>query len=89
MIEARDIIIDVFKSTAKRDLKILNYESNLVSLKIDKQEIINIMALLSSLLSYKKLESMLKYIDKARINIKNNISYSIIINMLLIGFLED
>ena len=117
LIEARNIIIDIFKSTAKRDLKILNYESNLVSLKIDKQEIINIMALfirdiivykelnnkqkiinidkyeeidvLSSLLSYKKLESMLKYIDKARINIKNNISYPIIINMLLIGFLED
>jgi len=44
---------------------------------------------LTSLLSYKKLNSMLEYINEARTNLLNNVSYSITISMLLIGFLED
>lgn len=44
---------------------------------------------LTSLFSYKKLNSMLEYINEARTNLLNNVSYSITISMLLIGFLED
>lgn len=60
----------------------------------DKNRIINLDKFndineLTSLLSYKKLNSMLKYINEARTNLLNNVSYSITISMLLIGFLED
>lgn len=60
----------------------------------DKNRIINIDKFndineLTSLLSYKKLNTMLDYINEARTNLYNNVSYSITISMLLIGFLED
>jgi DNA polymerase-3 subunit delta' len=60
----------------------------------DKNRIINIDKFndineLTSLLSYKKLNTMLEYINEARTNLFNNVSYYITISMLLIGFLED
>ncbi|MDS0526839.1 DNA polymerase III subunit delta' [Clostridium sp. SHJSY1] len=43
---------------------------------------------LSSELSYNRLNSMLKNIEEARSNFENNISYSMVISIMLIGFLE-
>lgn len=54
---------------------------------INKDKINDIMKL-SDLYSYKKLNNLLNKIEKARINIKNNVGYSMIISNLLIGFLE-
>ena len=60
----------------------------------DREKIINIdkyddILKLTSLLSYKKLNTMLKYTNKARANLMNNVSFSMSISMMLIGFLED
>ena len=55
-------------------------------MNIDKYEDI---LKLTSLLSYKKLNIMLKYSNEARINLINNVSYSMSISIMLIGFLED
>ena len=60
----------------------------------DKNRIINLDKIndineFTGLLSYKKINSMLEYINEARTNLLNNVSYSITISMLLIGFLED
>lgn len=59
----------------------------------DKNIIINVDKIkdvgnLSSELSYKKLNSMLKHIEEARKNFKNNVSYSMTISLMLIGLLE-
>lgn len=54
---------------------------------INKDKINDIMKL-SDLYSYKKLNNLLNKIEQARINIKNNVGYSMIISNLLIGFLE-
>lgn len=60
----------------------------------DKNRIINVDKLddinqITGLLSYKKINTMLQFINEARTNLLNNVSYSITISMLLIGFLED
>ncbi|MBD7912669.1 MULTISPECIES: DNA polymerase III subunit delta' [Clostridium] len=59
----------------------------------DKNNIINVdkiddVGRLSSALSYNRLNSMLRNIEKARNNFENNISYSMAISIMLIGFLE-
>lgn len=69
----RDIV--VYKELEDRD-KIIN---------IDKYNDIKI---LTEELSYKKLNSMLEYIKNTRIKFKNNVSYSMAISVMLIGFLE-
>ena len=43
----------------------------------------------TNLLSYKKLNSIIKQVNKARINLNNNVSYSMVISLMLIGFWED
>lgn len=60
----------------------------------NKEKIINIdkyddILKLTGLLSYKKLNIMIKYTNEARTNLMNNVSYSMMISMMLIGFLED
>lgn len=59
----------------------------------DKNKIINIdrmdgIRILAEELSYKKLNSILECIKEARINFMNNINYSMVISVMLIGFLE-
>jgi DNA polymerase-3 subunit delta' len=59
----------------------------------DKNNIINVdkiddVSKLSSAVSYNKLNSMLRNIEKARSNFESNISYSMAISIMLIGFLE-
>ena len=60
----------------------------------DRKRIINIdkyedIKKLASEMAYKKLESMLNIINIARENIRNNISYSIAISIMLIRFVEE
>lgn len=69
----RDII--VYKELENRDI-IIN---------IDKMEFISKLALS---LSYNKLNIMLNCVEEARKNFKNNISYSMTMSVMLIGFME-
>ena len=43
---------------------------------------------LVQMMSYRKLNGMLKYIDEARTNLKQNINFSMTISIMLMGFLE-
>lgn len=43
---------------------------------------------LVQMMSYRKLNGMLKYIDEARTNLKHNINFSMTISIMLMGFLE-
>ena len=43
---------------------------------------------LVQMMSYRKLNGMLRYIDEARTNLKHNINFSTIISVMLMGFLE-
>lgn len=43
---------------------------------------------LASMLSYKKLNSMLNYIHETRLNLMNNTNYSMTMSIMLMGFLE-
>ena len=59
----------------------------------DKNRIINIdkinkISELSNLLSYNKLNMMLGHVEEGKTNFENNISYSMTISVMLIGFLE-
>lgn len=59
----------------------------------DKNKIINIdkyddIVEIANSLSYKKLNSMLEYIKEGRVNLMNNGSYSLVISVILMGFLE-
>lgn len=59
----------------------------------DKNKIINIdkyndIIEIANSLSYKKLNSMLEYIKEGRVNLMNNGSYSLVISVILMGFLE-
>ena len=59
----------------------------------DKNKIINIdkyndIVEVANSLSYKKLNSMLEYIKEGRVNLMNNGSYSLVISVILMGFLE-
>lgn len=59
----------------------------------DKNRIINIDKInkikeLSNLLSYNKLNNMLGHVEEGKTNFENNISYSMTISVILIGFLE-
>ena len=69
----RDII--VYKELRDKD-KIINMD------KIEK------IGEFSVSLSYNKLNGMLSHVREARINLKNNISYSMTISVMLMGFLE-
>ena len=69
----RDIL--VYRETRNKH-KIIN---------IDKLESIDI---LTEQLSYNHLISILNYIEKTRINFKNNANYSMAINVMLMGFME-
>ena len=69
----RDIL--VYRET-RNEHKIIN---------IDKLESIDI---LTEQLSYKHLISILNYIEKTRINFKNNANYSMAINVMLMGFMD-
>lgn len=59
----------------------------------DKNILINVdkgkdISKLSSALSYKKLNSMLGYVEEARKNFISNVNYSMTMSVMLIGFLE-
>lgn len=59
----------------------------------DKNKIINIdkyndIVEVANSLSYKKLNSMLEYIKEGRVNLMNNGNYSLVISVILMGFLE-
>ena len=59
----------------------------------DKNKIINVdkydeIVETANSLSYKKLNSMLEYIKEGRINLTNNGNYSLVISVILMGFLE-
>lgn len=69
----RDII--VYKELKDND-RIINID------KIDK------ISELSNSLSYNKLNSMLRHVEEGKTNFENNISYSMTISVMLIGFLE-
>ena len=69
----RDILI--YRETRHED-KIIN---------IDKLESI---VKLSEQLSYSHLISILNYVEKTRINFKNNANYSMAIDVMLMGFME-
>ncbi|MDQ0149771.1 DNA polymerase III subunit delta' [Eubacterium multiforme] len=43
---------------------------------------------LMEMMSYKKLNGMLKYIEEARVNLNHNTNFSITIGIMLMGFLE-
>lgn len=43
---------------------------------------------LVQMMSYRKLNGMLQYIDEARMNLKQNINFSMTISIMLMGFLE-
>lgn len=67
----------------------------MISKELDKSDMIinidkeNDIKNLANDLSFKKLNLMLRRINEARTSLKNNVSYSMIICVLLIGFLED
>lgn len=69
----RDIIL--FKELNNKDMVI---NSDKIS-EIDE---------LNQLMSYKRLEGMIKYIKEARVGFKNNTNFSINIDIMLMGFLE-
>ncbi|MBM7836560.1 DNA polymerase III subunit delta' [Clostridium sardiniense] len=69
----RDIIL--YKEINDKKLIINSDKSN------DIEELIEMM-------SYRKLNGMLKYIEEARINLKHNTNFSMTISIMLMGFLE-
>lgn len=69
----RDIIL--YKEVNDKKL-IINSDKN-----EDIEELVQMM-------SYRKLNGMLRYIDEARTNLKHNINFSTIISVMLMGFLE-
>lgn len=73
-------------STFIRDI-ILYKEINDKKLIInsDKSEAIEELV---QMMSYRKLNGMLKYIEEARTNLKHNINFSMTISVMLMGFLE-
>ena len=59
----------------------------------DRKKIINVdmiddIGALANILSYSRLNSMMEHIKEARINLKNNVSYSMALSVMLIGFSE-
>lgn len=83
--EKKEEVLSVFTSYAR---DIIVYKE----LK-DKKKIINIdriesIRTLAEELSYRKLNSILECIKEARVNFLNNINYSMVISVMLIGFLE-
>ena len=69
----RDIII--YKELGNKSIIVNSDKIN------DIEELIEMM-------SYKKLNGMLKYIEEARDNLKHNISFAMSISVMLMGFLE-
>lgn len=73
-------------TTFIRDIMIYKESENKeLIINVDKIDDINY---LSNMMSYKRLNSMLDYIQKTRMNLMSNTSYSLTMSVMLMGFLE-
>ena len=99
--ELRNNIVILIKNLNKNDLEaILQQEESFSNLKNDKEEVLNIFGLfinsdkledikeLTKEMSFKKLNNMIKTIEEARRNIKSNVSWGMMLRVMLMGFME-
>lgn len=81
----KDELLNTMSSFIRDMIVYKELEDKNIIINVDKIEDVGN---LSSELSYKKLNSMLKDIEEARKNFRNNVSYSMAISLMLIGLLE-
>ncbi len=81
----KDEILNLLASFIRDIIVYKELENKDIIINVDKVEFIGKLALT---LSYNKLNAMLNCIEDARKNFKNNISYSMTMSVMLIGFME-
>lgn len=81
----KDEILNLLSSVIRDIIIYKELENKDIIINIDRIDEIGELALT---LSYNKLNSMLKCIEEARKNFKNNVSYSMTMSVMLIGFME-
>ncbi len=115
--ELRNKILDLIKDLNKNNVEIiLQHEENLIGLKDNKEEVLNILGgfirdilihkevenkdfiingdkihdinELTKEMSFRKLNNIIITIEEARKNIKSNISWVMILRVMLMGFME-
>lgn len=115
--ELRSKLIKLIKDLNKNDMEyILEQEDNLIGLKDNKEEVLNILSSfirdilinkevenedfiinsdkicdikeLTKDMSFRKLNNMIKIIEEARKNIRSNVSWAMILRVMLMGFME-
>lgn len=115
--ELRNKVIQLIKDLNQRDMEfILEQEENLIGLKDNKEEVLNILSSfirdilihkevenedfiinsdklndineLTKDMSFRKLNNMIKIIEEARKNIRSNVSWAMILRVMLMGFME-
>ena len=83
--DEKEEILSVIASFIRDIIIYKELEDKNILINVDKGEDIS---KLSSALSYKKLNSMLGYVEEARKNFISNVNYSMTMSVMLIGFLE-
>lgn len=83
--DKKEEVLGVFTSYVRDIIVYKELKDNKKIINIDRIESIRTLA---EGLSYRKLNSILECIKEARINFLNNINYSMVISVMLIGFLE-
>ena len=115
--ELRNKVIQLIKDLNQKDMEfILEQEENLIGLKDNKEEVLNILSSfirdilihkevenedfiinsdklndineLTKDMSFRKLNNMIKIIEEARKNIRSNVSWAMILRVMLMGFME-
>ncbi|WP_294352788.1 DNA polymerase III subunit delta' [uncultured Clostridium sp.] len=83
--DEKEEILSVIASFIRDIIIYKELEDKNILINVDKGKDIS---KLSSALSYKKLNSMLGYVEEARKNFISNVNYSMTMSVMLIGFLE-
>ena len=81
----KDEVLNLLASFIRDIIVYKELENKDIIINVDKIEFVGKLALA---LSYNKLNTMLNCVEDARKNFKNNISYSMTMSVMLIGFME-
>lgn len=81
----KDEVLSLLASFIRDIIVYKELENKDIIINVDKLKYVSNLALT---LSYNKLNTMLKCVEQARENFKNNISYSMTMSVMLIGFME-
>ena len=81
----KDEVLNLLASFIRDIIVYKELENKDIIINVDKIELVGKLALA---LSYNKLNTMLNCVEDARKNFKNNISYSMTMSVMLIGFME-